>query len=139
MYSVPYEITALIARYILVFLSVLVLVRSIVISVSTKDKKIEQTAAKLVLIGTEKEYYLMTDSTVGSSHRCDVQITGENIAKIHVQIYKRDEKWVMCVHSKKNTLLNEIEVTGRVEINSNDILRFGDNDYRFILLNGEKA
>ena len=141
MYNIPYEITALVARYILILLCALVLVRAIFISRASKmasKHDIEVKIAKLVMIDTAREYILGYDNTIGKSNRCDVQIYGQGAAKIHAQIYKKKEKWILCTYSNKNTLLNEIKISGRIEINSHDILKFGNKDYRFISTKGDR-
>lgn len=139
MHSVSYEITALVARYILVFLCAIVLLRSIFISkvsrINNSNNNIN--VAKLVSLDKNSEYCLGYDNTIGTSNRCDIKIIGRGVAKIHIQIYKKQNKWMLCTYAKKHTTINEIKVNGRIEINSNDILKLGARQYRFILNKGD--
>lgn len=142
MHSIPYEITSLIVRYILVFLCLVVLVRTIFIFRATKlhSKNSEISYfAKLASIDVNREYHLGYDNTIGQSKRCDVQIHGKDIAKIHIQIYKKKDHWMLCTYTRKTTLLNEIKVGGRIEIHSHDVLQLGNKHYRFLVNKGENT
>ncbi len=140
MYSTAYEITALIARYILILLCAIVLLRTIFIARASRtpihldDNSI---IAKLIELSSNKEFLLTYDNTIGNSNRCDIQVEGRNITAIHAQIYKKQGNWMLCTYSKNNTLLNEIKIAGRIQINSNDVLSLGGTHFRFILTKGD--
>lgn len=139
MHSASYEITALIARYILIFLSFVVLVRSIFIARASRPNvtiKGGRQIAKLISLDSNKEYYLGYDNIIGSSNRCDIQIEGRGVGRIHIQIYKSKNNWMLCTYSRKATLLNEIKVGGKIEISSNDLIKLGARKFKFETLEG---
>ncbi len=134
MHSASYEITALIARYILIFLCGLVLIRTIFISRAMRPnmmKASELNLAKLSYLETDTVFYLGYDNIIGASKRCDVQISGRGVSKIHIQIYKKRDCWMMCTYSKKATYLNEIKISGKIQIESNDVIRIGSQKFKF--------
>ena len=134
MHSASYEITALIARYILVFLCFAVLVRSIFIARASRPNvmiKGNHQIAKLTSLESGREYYLGYDNIIGSSQRCDIQVDGRGVGKIHIQIYRSKSNWMLCVYSRKTTLLNEIKIGGKIEISSNDVIKLGAKKFKF--------
>lgn len=139
MYSISYEITALVARYILILLCVIVFVRTIFISRASRLLINNRTIkiASLLCLETNNEYNLGYDTIIGCSNRCDIRISGRGVAKIHIQIYKKKDKWMLCTYAKRATFLNEIKIGGRVEINSRDVIKLGTKRFRFMLPNGE--
>ncbi len=142
MHSASYEITALIARYILIFLCFVVLVRSIFIARASKPNvmiKSNLQEAKLISLSNNKTYFLGYDNIIGSSARCDIHVTGRGVGKIHIQIYKKKTSWMMCTYSRKSTLLNEIRVNGKIEINHNDVIALGSQKFKFEIPNGGGA
>ncbi len=139
MHSASYEITSLIARYILVILCGIVFIRTIFISRATRPIIISAEdicIAKLKAYNSEKEYFLGYDNIIGSSKRCDIQILGRSVSKIHIQIYKKRDCWMMCTYSKKSTYLNEIKISGKIKISSNDVVRIGAQKFVFIANEG---
>ena len=141
MHSISYEITALVLRYILVLLCAIVFIRSIFISRASQmlysNNKI--SIAKLISRDTNNEFYLGYDNIIGTSNRCDVKVFGKGIAKIHIQIYKKKDNWMLCTYTKKLTILNEIKIGGRIQISTNDIIKLGTKEYKFVLLEGKKT
>lgn len=139
MHSASYEITALIARYILIFLCSVVLVRSVFIARASRPNvmiKAGRQIAKLTSLDSDKEYYLGYDNIIGSSKRCDIQLEGRGVGEIHIQIYKNKSSWMLCTYSRKTTLLNEIKVGGKIEISTNDVIRLGTRKFKFETLEG---
>lgn len=139
MHSASYEITALIARYILVFLCFVVLVRSIFIARASRPNvliKGNNHIAKLTELHTKRVYYLGYDNIIGASKRCDIQVEGRGVAKIHIQIYKKKNNWMLCTYSRKAVLLNEIKVGGKIRISTNDVIKLGSQRFRFEVSNG---
>ena len=139
MHSASYEITSLIARYILVFLCFVVLVRSIFIARASRPNVLIKGArqiAKLTAVDSGREYYLGYDNIIGSSKRCDIQVDGRGVGKIHIQIYKKKNNWMLCTYSRKSTLLNEIKVGGKIEISSSDVIKLGSRKFKFESLEG---
>ena len=139
MYSASYEITALISRYILIFLCSAVFVRVIFIARASRPNvmiKGNYQIARLTALKTDKTYYLGYDNIIGSSNRCDIQVSGRGIAKIHIQIYRKKNNWMLCTYSSKAVLLNEIKVGGKIEISSNDVIKLGSQSFRFEIEKG---
>ena len=140
MISASYEITALVARYVLFFLCVIILLRTLFIS-TTKHRTIKtgdnNGVAKITDIKSGRIYDLGYDCIVGSSKRCDIKIEGRGVSAIHIQIYKQNNHWIICTFSKKPTLLNEIKIGGKEIINTNDIIKIGAKSFQFILPNGD--
>ncbi len=139
MHSASYEITALIARYILFFLCFIVLIRSIFIARASRPNVMiynNAQIASLTALGKNRTYYLGYDNIIGSSKRCDIQVATRGVAKIHIQIYKKKNNWMMCAYSRKPTYLNEIKVGGSIPISSNDIIGLGSQKFRFEIAEG---
>ena len=140
MHSASYEITALIARYILIFLCFIVLLRSFFIARASRSNVLindQMQIAKLMEVGNSKTYYLGLDNIIGASKRCDIQVSGRGVSKIHIQIYKKKDNWMLCTYSKKSTLLNEIKVSGSIPISSNDVIKLGSQKFKFEITKGE--
>jgi hypothetical protein len=120
-------------------LCAIVLLRSIFISKASRINNSNNNinVAKLVSLDKDNEYSLGYDNTIGTSNRCDIKIIGRGVSKIHAQIYKKKDTWMLCTYAKKHTKVNEIKVNGRVEINSDDIIKLGAKKYQFILNTGD--
>lgn len=142
MHSASYEITALIARYILILLCLIVLIRSIFIARASRVNVMingDTQIAKLTELSKNKTYYLGYDNIIGVSKRCDIQVLGRGVGKIHIQIYKKKNGWMLCTYSKKATLLNEIKVSGSIPISSNDFIKLGNQNFKFEITEGGQS
>ena len=126
MTSVSYQITALVVRYILIAIVLVVFLRAV--SLGRRSK----TGAPILrgfLIQEKngKQYPLGDDNIIGSSPRCDIVLKGRSLAGVHVQIYRKKKRWLLSRYTTNRTEINEVDVNSRVEVHNGDTLQMGSH------------
>ncbi len=136
MTSVSYQITAMVARYILIAIVLVVLIRAI--SLGSRSKAgAHIMRGFLVSERTGKQYPLGDDNIIGSSPRCDIVLRGRSMASVHVQIYRKKERWLLSRYTSSRTEVNEVDVNSRVEVRNGDHLQLGGHLFSLQFDEGE--
>lgn len=136
MISIPYQITASILRYILIFIVLMVFARAIALSKKHVFNEEITELATLVWERRKKEYPLWEDNIIGASNRCDIIIKTKNVSRVHAQIYKKKNEWILCSYAHRPLMVNDITIESRIEISDGDIILLGEAELIF-KINGQ--
>lgn len=102
---------------------------------SRRSKKSAPTAAtggRVVSLTDGREYELTSQSLViGRDASCDVVVTAKNVSRRHAEIMVTPQGYVLVDTSTNGCLVNGQRVEGQRLLARADVIRIGDEDFRF--------
>ncbi|SNX54615.1 FHA domain-containing protein [Thermoanaerobacterium sp. RBIITD] len=131
-----YTLAANILKYVLIALIYLFLFRVfkiIYLDIKGVRKEREVMKAKLVSLSGAGSFNLFEVTTIGRADDCDIVIENPYVSSKHAMIRKKGNKYVIQdLNSTNGTFVNGNRIKNIVRIKNNDIIRLGNEEYRFI-------
>ena len=105
-------------------------------SASTKPSSHRAATAKaggrLISLTDGREYAITGGSLVmGRDASCHVVLTSKNVSRRHAEIIASPKGYLLVDHSTNGTLVNRERVEGQCLLERGDIIRCGDDEFRF--------
>src|SRR3989454_8632369 len=99
---------------------------------SVKPTAIGVTGGRVVSLTDGREYVITGASLVfGREAGCDVVVAGNDVSRRHAEILQTPKGYVLVDSSTNGTFVNEERVEGQRILARADVLRLGDEQFRF--------
>ncbi|MDI3477672.1 MAG: hypothetical protein PWQ59_1197 [Thermoanaerobacterium sp.] len=132
-----YQLAANILKYVLLLLIYLFLYRVfkiIYLDIKGVRKEREVTKAKLVSLSGRGSFNLFEVTTIGRADDCDIVVENPYVSSKHAMIRKKGKKFVIQdLNSTNGTYVNGKRVKNIARIKNNDVIKFGNEEYRFLI------
>ncbi len=90
------------------------------------------TGGRLVSLTDGREYSITGQSLVlGRDASCDVVVSGKNVSRRHAEIMPTPKGYLVVDSSTNGTLVNGERITGQRLLGRAEIIRVGDEEFRF--------
>jgi pSer/pThr/pTyr-binding forkhead associated (FHA) protein len=90
------------------------------------------TGGRLVSLTDGREYVIAGSSLVfGREAGCDVVVTGKDVSRRHAEIVQAEKGYLLVDSSTNGSFVNEERVTGQRLLARADIVRIGEENFRF--------
>ena len=90
------------------------------------------TGGRLVSLTDGREYVIAGSSLVfGREAGCDVVVTGKDVSRRHAEIVQTEKGYLLVDSSTNGSFVNEERVTGQRLLARADIVRIGEENFRF--------
>jgi pSer/pThr/pTyr-binding forkhead associated (FHA) protein len=90
------------------------------------------TGGRLVCLTDGREYVMSGTSLVfGREAACDVVVSGKDVSRRHAEIMQTPKGYVIVDSSTNGTFVNEERVQGQRTLTRADVIRIGDDTFRF--------
>src|SRR5467141_4942183 len=98
----------------------------------TKPSAIGATGGRVVSLTDGREYVITGTSLVfGREAGCDVVVSGKDVSRRHAEIMATPKGYVVVDSSTNGTFVNEERVEGQRILARADVIRLGDEQFRF--------
>jgi len=95
-------------------------------------KATANTGGRVVSLTDGREYAIAGASLVfGRDATCDVVVTGKDVSRRHAEIVQTPKGYLVVDSSTNGTFVNEVRVEGQRLLARADIIRIGDENFRF--------
>ncbi|ADL68189.1 FHA domain-containing protein [Thermoanaerobacterium thermosaccharolyticum] len=132
-----YQLAANILKYVLLLLIYLFLYRVfkiIYLDIKGVRREREVTKAKLVSLSGMGSFNLFEVTTIGRADDCDIVVENPYVSSKHAMIRKKGKKFVIQdLNSTNGTYVNGKRVKNIARIKNNDVIKFGNEEYRFLI------
>ncbi|MBP2071019.1 MULTISPECIES: FHA domain-containing protein [Thermoanaerobacterium] len=132
-----YQLAANILKYVLLLLIYLFLYRVfkiIYLDIKGVRKEREVTKAKLVSLSGKGSFNLFEVTTIGRADDCDIVMENPYVSSKHAMIRKNGKKFIIQdLNSTNGTYVNGKRVKNIARIKNNDVIKFGNEEYRFLI------
>jgi pSer/pThr/pTyr-binding forkhead associated (FHA) protein len=90
------------------------------------------TGGRVVSLTDGREYVITGPSLVfGREAGCDVVVTGQDVSRRHAEITQTPRGYLLADSSTNGTFVNEARVEGQRILQRADVIRIGDEQFRF--------
>jgi len=89
------------------------------------------TGGRIVSLTDGREYVVGQSLVFGRDASCEVVITSKDVSRRHAEIMPTAQGYVIVDSSTNGTFVNGQRVHGQVLLSRADVVRIGDNDFRF--------
>jgi len=89
------------------------------------------TGGRLVSLTDGREYAVEQSLVFGRDASCEVVITSKDVSRRHAEIMPTAQGYVIVDSSTNGTFVNGQRVHGQVLLSRADVVRIGDNEFRF--------
>jgi pSer/pThr/pTyr-binding forkhead associated (FHA) protein len=89
------------------------------------------TGGRVVSLTDGREYVVGQSLVFGREASCEVVITSKDVSRRHAEIMPTPQGYVVVDSSTNGTWVNGQRVQGQLMLARADVLRIGDNDFRF--------
>src|SRR6266568_179628 len=97
-----------------------------------KPQAIGVTGGRIVSLTDGREYVIATASLVfGREAGCDVVVAGKDVSRRHAEIVQTPKGYLLVDTSTNGTFVNEERVEGQRILARTDVIRLGDEQFRF--------
>lgn len=131
-----YTLAAEVLKYVLIILIYLFLYKVfkiIYMDIKGVRKEREVEKAKLVSMSGLGSFNLFEVTTIGRADDCDIVISNPYVSSKHAMIRKKGRKYIIQdLNSTNGTFVNGKPIKNIIRIKNNDIIRFGNEEYRFL-------
>ncbi|MCP2239380.1 FHA domain-containing protein [Thermoanaerobacterium thermosaccharolyticum] len=132
-----YQLAANILKYVLLLLIYLFLYRVfkiIYLDIKGVRREREVTKAKLVSLSGMGSFNLFEVTTIGRADDCDIVVENPYVSSKHAMIRKKGKKFVIQdLNSTNGTYVNGKRVKNIARIKNNDVIKLGNEEYRFLI------
>lgn len=132
-----YQLAANILKYVLLLLIYLFMYRVfkiIYLDIKGVRREREVTKAKLVSLSGMGSFNLFEVTTIGRADDCDIVVENPYVSSKHAMIRKKGKKFVIQdLNSTNGTYVNGKRVKNIARIKNNDVIKFGNEEYRFLI------
>ncbi len=89
------------------------------------------TGGRLVCLTDGREYTISGSVRFGREAGCDIVVTSKNVSRKHAEIVVTPTGYMLIDTSTNGTLVNGTRVQGQQLLSRADVVRVGDDDFRF--------
>lgn len=89
------------------------------------------TGGRLVSLTDGREYAVPAALVIGRDAACDVVVTNKDVSRRHAEILAGPTGYRIVDSSINGTFVNGQRVSGQVALSRADVIRIGDNEFRF--------
>jgi pSer/pThr/pTyr-binding forkhead associated (FHA) protein len=95
-------------------------------------KATANTGGRVVSLTDGREYAIAGSSLVfGRDATCDVVVSGKDVSRRHAEIVQTPKGYLVVDSSTNGTFVNEVRVEGQRLLARADVIRIGDENFRF--------
>ena len=89
------------------------------------------TGGRLVSLTDGREYLVAGSVVIGRDAACDVVVTNKDVSRRHAEVVATASGYLIVDSSTNGTFVNGQRVSGQLALSRADVIRIGDNDFRF--------
>jgi pSer/pThr/pTyr-binding forkhead associated (FHA) protein len=89
------------------------------------------TGGRLVSLTDGREYQVSESIVIGRDAACDVVVANRDVSRRHAEILATPGGYLVVDSSTNGTFVNGQRVKGQLALSRADVIRIGDNDFRF--------
>jgi pSer/pThr/pTyr-binding forkhead associated (FHA) protein len=89
------------------------------------------TGGRLVSLTDGREYAVPASLVIGRDAACDVVVTNKDVSRRHAEIVAGPSGYLIVDSSTNGTFVNGQRVSGQLALTRADVIRIGDNEFRF--------
>jgi pSer/pThr/pTyr-binding forkhead associated (FHA) protein len=89
------------------------------------------TGGRLVSLTDGREYLVGGSVVIGREAACDVVVTNKDVSRRHAEIVATPSGYLIVDSSTNGTFVNGQRVSGQLALSRADVIRIGDNEFRF--------
>jgi len=102
------------------------------VDAKSSGKVTGNTGGRVVSLTDGREYAIAGASLVfGRDATCDVVVTGKDVSRRHAEIVQTPKGYLAVDSSTNGTFVNEVRVEGQRLLARADVIRIGDENFRF--------
>src|SRR5258705_374977 len=95
-------------------------------------KATANTGGRVVSLTDGREYAIAGSSLVfGRDAICDVVVSGKDVSRRHAEIVQTPKGYLVVDSSTNGTFVNEVRIEGQRLLSRADVIRIGDENFRF--------
>ncbi len=89
------------------------------------------TGGRLVSLTDGREYLVADSVVIGRDAACDVVVTNKDVSRRHAEVVGTPSGYLIVDSSTNGTFVNGQRVSGQLALSRADVIRIGDNEFRF--------